>query len=107
MEVIWAPPFAGEFCVRVRVEAPFFDHPFFTARNISIVRLPEPYGLPELFEFAIGDGGNRNLAVDHPARARKTYLADWVVSLIYPQIEVTLAAGQDHRNGNAFCDPAG
>ena len=89
--MVWVPPFAGEFCVRVRVEAPFFDQPFFSSRNISIVRLPEPYGLPELFEFAIGDGGNptRPLTIQ---LGLKTYLADWVVSL--DQTEVTLDAGQ-------------
>ena len=91
-EVIWVPPFAGEFCVRVRVEAPFFDQPFFSSRNISIVRLPEPYGGSELFEFAIGDGGNptRPLTIE---LGLKTYLADWVVSLA--QTQVTLQAGQD------------
>ena len=47
--IVWVPPFAGEFCVRVRVDAPFFPEPFYSARNISIVRLPEPYGTPEVF----------------------------------------------------------
>jgi hypothetical protein len=78
--IMWVPPFAGEFCVRVKVEAPFFTEPFFSARNISIVRLPEPYGLPEVFQFAIGHVGyiTQPLTV---TMASILHLPDWQASL--------------------------
>lgn len=80
VDVTWVPPFAGEFCVRVKVEAAFFAEPFYSSRNISIVRLPQPYGLPEAFTFAIGDNGiyTRPLTVTLGLRE---YLPDWHVEL--------------------------
>jgi hypothetical protein len=78
--ITWVPPFGGEFCVRVRVEAPFFTEPFFSARNISIVRLPEPYGLPEVFPFVVGDNGitDRPLTI---TLGLKGFLPNWQLAL--------------------------
>jgi hypothetical protein len=78
--ITWVPPFGGEFCVRVKVEAPFFAEPFYSARNISIVRLPEPYGLPEVFQFEVGHVGDiaQPLTV---TMASILHLPDWQVSL--------------------------
>jgi hypothetical protein len=78
--VTWVPPFAGEFCVRVKAEAEFFGEPFYSARNLSIVRLPVPYGAPEVFTFAVGDNGNptRPLTV---TLGLKEYLPNWHVTL--------------------------
>ena len=56
-EAIWVPPSAGEFCVRVEVESPLYSQPYYSVRNISIIRLPQPYGSPEIFQFAIGGNG--------------------------------------------------
>jgi hypothetical protein len=77
---VWVPPFTGEFCVRVRVEAPFFTEPFYSARNISIVRLPEPYGTPEIFNLVVGDNGNttRPLTITLGAIL---HLPNWQLSL--------------------------
>lgn len=77
---IWVPPFAGEFCVRVRVDAPFFREPFYSSRNISIVRLPEPYGQPEVFHFAVGHVGSFTQPVT-VTLASILHLPDWQVSL--------------------------
>lgn len=87
----WVPPFAGEFCVRVKVDAPGFAEPFYSARNISIVRLPQPYGLPEAFVFLVGDGGTttRPLTVSLGLR---DYLPGWHVALKKNQI--LLAPGE-------------
>jgi hypothetical protein len=76
----WVPPFGGEFCVRVRVEAPFFTEPFYSARNISIVRLPEPYGPPEVFQFEVGHVSDiaQPLTVTLGVRP---YLSNWQISL--------------------------
>jgi hypothetical protein len=89
--VTWVPPFGGEFCVRVKVEAPGFGEPFYSARNISIVRLPQPYGLPEVFIFPVGDGGivTRPLTVSLGLRQ---YLPGWQVKLRVGQI--VFAPGQ-------------
>jgi hypothetical protein len=78
--IAWVPPFGGEFCVRVKVVAPFFTEPFYSARNISIVRLPEPYGLPEVFQFEVGHVGDiaQPLTV---TMASILHLPDWQVSL--------------------------
>jgi len=88
---VWVPPLAGEFCVQVKAEAPFFSQPFFSSRNISIVRLPKPYGPPEVFQFAIGDGGipARPLTIQ---LGLKPYLANWQVAL--DKTQVVLAPGQ-------------
>jgi hypothetical protein len=76
----WVPPIGGEFCVRVKVVAPFFTEPFYSARNISIVRLPEPYGQPEVFQFEVGHVGDiaQPLTV---TMASILHLPDWQVSL--------------------------
>jgi hypothetical protein len=76
----WVPPFGGEFCVRVRVDAPFFEEPFYSARNISIVHLPDPYGPPEVFKFNIGHLGyiTQPLTV---TLGSVLHLPDWQVSL--------------------------
>ena len=89
--VNWVPPAGGEFCVRVRVDAAYFGEPFYSARNISIVRLPEPYGAPEVFQFAVGDNGNptRPLTLTLGLRG---YLPNWQVALRDSQI--VLAPGQ-------------
>ncbi len=90
-EVMWVPPFEGEFCVRVKVDAPFFTEPFYSSRNISIVRLPPPYGTPEVFQFMIGDNGivTRPLTV---TLGLKEYLPNWHVEL-GPK-EIVFAPGQ-------------
>jgi len=79
-EVFWVPPFAGEFCVRVKVEAPFFPEPFYSSRNISIVNLPQPYGTPERFTFVVGDGGNQTRPLTVTLGLRE-YLSNWHVEL--------------------------
>jgi len=78
--VTWVPSSAGEFCVRVKVEAPFFTKPFYSSRNISIVLLPEPYGTPEVFIFVMRDNGDttRPLTV---TLGLKEYLPNWHVEL--------------------------
>jgi len=87
----WVPPVGGEFCVRIRAEAPFFSEPFYSSRNISIVRLPEPYGLPEVFQFVVGDGGNatRPLTI---TLGLKEYLPNWNVEL--KNNKIVLQTGQ-------------
>ena len=92
----WVPPFAGEFCARVKIEAPGFREPFYSARNISIVHLPQPYGLPEVFIFPVGDGGiaTRPLTVSLGLRQ---YLPGWQVRLGAAQI--VFAPGQSIATG--------
>lgn len=93
-DVVWAPwipPVAGKVCVRVKVEAPFFDRPFYSTRNVDVVRLPRPYGAPEVFPFVVGGfmTTTRPLTVE---LGLKEYLADWQVEL-RPR-RVVLGAGQ-------------
>jgi hypothetical protein len=78
--ITWVPPFAGEFCARVKVESTFFAESFYSSRNISIVRLPQPYGTPEVFTFLVGDNGNptRPLTI---TLGLKEYLPNWHVVL--------------------------
>lgn len=80
VRTVWVPPFEGEFCVRVRVEAPFFDEPFYSSRNVSIVRLPQPYGTSEVFRFAIGDNGMAMRPLTVTLGLRK-HLPNWQVEL--------------------------
>ena len=102
--VIWVPPFGGEFCVRVKVEAPFFPEPFYSSRNISIVRLPEPYGPPEVFNFVIGDNGNatRPLTV---TLGHREYLPNWGVAL--NTNEIVIAPGQLYATAVMTITPPG
>jgi hypothetical protein len=87
----WVPPVSGEFCVRVKVQAQYFTEPFYSARNVSIVVLPEPYGKPEIFQFVIGDNGDTNRPLTITLGLRD-YLPDWQVVL--KQNKVVLAPGQ-------------
>jgi len=89
--ITWVPPVAGEFCLRVKVEAPFFAEPFYSSRNISIVRLPEPYGAPEIFNFVIGDSSNATRTVT-VTLGLKEFLPNWHVTLKTNQ--VVLESGQ-------------
>lgn len=95
-QIVWIPPAAGEFCVRVRVEAPFFDEPFISSRNISIVRLPHPYGTPEVFTFPVGDNGisTRPLTI---TLGLDEYLGNWEVALA--SNEIVLQPGQLFATG--------
>jgi hypothetical protein len=83
--IVWVPPFGGEFCVRVKVEASYFREPFYSARNISIVRLPEPYGEPEVFQFVVSDNGNTTRPLTITLGLRD-YLPNWQVALLKNQI---------------------
>ena len=89
--ITWVPPFSGEFCVRIKVEAEFFAEPFYSSRNISIVRLPQPYGLPERYTFVVGDNGiiTRPLTV---TLGLKEYLSNWHIEL--GPNEIIFAPGQ-------------
>jgi hypothetical protein len=100
--IMWVPPFGGEFCVRVRVDAAYFSEPFYSSRNISIVRLPEPYGAPEVFQFPVGDNGdpNRPLTITLGLRG---FLPDWQIALA--QSQVVLAAGQTVATGTLTITP--
>lgn len=94
--IMWVPPFGGEFCVRVKVEAAYFSEPFYSARNISIVRLPEPYGAPEVFQFLIGDNGDaaRPLTI---TLGLQGYLPNWQVAL--GENQIVLEPGQSVVTG--------
>jgi hypothetical protein len=100
--ILWVPPFGGEFCVRVKVEAPFFTEPFYSARNISIIRLPEPYGTPEEFTFLVGDNGNatRPLTI---ALGLQPYLPNWHFTL-YPDV-IVLDPGQAYATAALTITP--
>lgn len=88
--VVWVPPFAGEFCVRVWLQLAGHEA-VYSARNVSIVRLPEPYGLPEVSTIVIGDNGvaARPLTV---TLGLIEYLPDWSAAL--DQQDIIFQAGQ-------------
>lgn len=89
--IVWVPPMPGPFCVRVKVEAPFFPEPFISSRNVDVIRLPIPYGEPDINRFVVGDNGieTRPLTI---SLGLQTFLPDWQVEL-WPT-EIILENGQ-------------
>jgi hypothetical protein len=91
VSVPWIPTIPDKFCVRVVVEAPFFNRSFISTRNVDVVRLPRPYGRPEVFPFVVGDFDSirdervltRPLTI---TLGLKEWLPDWTVELWPPEI---------------------